>query len=104
MDQMKGFLHNIGVKRVFKSNTVKKEFIVSRINGGAYPNVPFEALGDELIAKLDAIPPNTMVVIEYEIQGKTYTDKDGLPRSFVSLRALDIIAVESSEQKTKEQE
>jgi hypothetical protein len=93
MECIKGYLHNIGAKKVFKSNAVLIDFIVSRINGSAYPNVVFEALGDEMIAKVLAIPPNTMVAVEYEIQGKSFTGKDGLPKHFNTLRALNIVIV-----------
>ncbi|HWY12207.1 MAG TPA: DUF3127 domain-containing protein [Bacteroidia bacterium] len=90
---MTGLLHNVSPKQVFKSDAVKKDFILSRTSGGPYPNVIFEVFGNEIIALLDSIPANTLVTVEFEIYGKSSTGKDGIPRYFNTFRAFNIIPV-----------
>ena len=93
MEKMTGLLHNVGAKQVFKSDAIKKDFILSRTNGGAYPNVIFEVFGNAMISLLDSIPANTPVVVEFEIYGKSSTGKDGVPRYFNTFRAYNITPV-----------
>lgn len=90
METMKGILHNVGEKKTFNSNAIKKDFIITRLTGGPYPNVIFEAFGEDMISKLDAIPVNSMVIVDFEIHGKSFTGKDGVPRHFNTLRAINI--------------
>lgn len=89
MFKIKGILFHVGAKQEFSSYMVKKEFIVSRMGAGAYPNTVFEVLGNE-IAKLDAIPLNSHVEVNFDIHGKSYTAKNGLPKNFNVLRAFNI--------------
>ena len=92
MFKIKGILFYIGPKQIFGSNMVKKEFVVSRIGGSAYPNLVFEILGNELIGKLEALPLNSLVEVTFDIHGKSYTPKDGdgTPKYFDVLRTFNI--------------
>lgn len=89
MFKIKGILFHVGAIQEFSSRMTKKEFIVSRLSPGAYPNLSFEILGND-IKKLDAIPLNSIVEVTFEIHGKSYTTKDGQTKCFNVLRTSSI--------------
>jgi hypothetical protein len=90
MFKIKGILFHVGLLQEYRSNMIKKELLVSRMGGSAYPNLVFEALGKEDIAKLDAIPLNSFVEVTFDIHGKSYTAKDGQVKYFNVLRMFNI--------------
>jgi hypothetical protein len=89
MFKIQGILFHVGLIQRFSSNLIKKDFIVSRMGGGAYPNLVFEVLGDD-IKKLDALSLNSMIEVSFDIHGKSYTAKDGKAKHFNILRAYNI--------------
>ncbi len=96
MEQMTGLLQFVGGKRTLDSDTTIAEFVLCRTTGGAYPNVAFVAMGKAVIEKLNAIAPDSLVKVDYEIQGRGTIGKDGLPKYYNTLRAFDITPVTNS--------
>ncbi|OFY85363.1 MAG: hypothetical protein A3F72_03610 [Bacteroidetes bacterium RIFCSPLOWO2_12_FULL_35_15] len=95
MFKIKGILFHVGSLQEFSSNMIKKECIVSRMGAGAYPNLVFEVLGKD-IAKLDAIPLNSLVELTFDIHGKSYTTKEGHAKYFNVLRLFNVEPVVST--------
>jgi hypothetical protein len=91
--KMKAVLLNVGEKKVFSSNFAKQEFLATNTEGGAYPNLPFELVGDD-IQQLDGLQPGQLLEITYEIHGKSFVGRDGVPRNVVALRAYKVDPVQ----------
>jgi hypothetical protein len=62
------------------------------VNGGPFPNIPFDAYGS-LLKDVEQLKNGDLVDVEFDIQGKFYTDKTGKERHFVTLQALKIKSV-----------
>lgn len=95
MFKIKGILFHVGAFQEFTSRLTKKEYIVSRMSPGAYPNLSFEILGHD-IKKIDAIPLNSVVEVTFEIHGKSYTAKDGQAKFFNVLRTTNIEIIDTA--------
>jgi hypothetical protein len=91
--KMKVVLLNVGEKKTFSSNFAKQEFLATNTEGGAYPNLPFEVVGDDM-KQLDSLQPGQLLEVTYEIHGKSFVGRDGVPRNVVALRAYKVDPVQ----------
>ena len=96
MEQFIGLLHNVGVEQTFGSDATMVEFVATRTTGGSYPNVAFQVMGKEMIAKLRAIEPNSLIKVDYQIHSTPGMGKNGLPKYYTNLRAYNITLIASN--------
>lgn len=96
--KIRGYLHSktpaITIKTKSDKDFVKAEFVLNTIDqNGQFVNenyINFEISGDK-IQQLEAIEKGNEIDVDFFINGRLYTSKDGLEKSFTSLKAIKIV-------------